>query len=130
MLRIDTQTIEAGRDRMGLDDLAVLVHQETGIAVQDTSPSAHDRGGVLAGTHPSDLFYWNASMEGFAHAMAFSLAARSRLYFLHVAGDEEDYSSYTVPHVNRLLGLWGKIAPMSRRRRSKIIPECEFRRSR
>jgi nucleotide-binding universal stress UspA family protein len=59
--------------------------------------------------HPTD--FSNASMEAFAHAMAFALAARSRLYILHVAGDGEDYSSDTFPHVNRLLGLWGKIAP-------------------
>jgi nucleotide-binding universal stress UspA family protein len=59
--------------------------------------------------HPTD--FSNASMEAFAHAMAFSLAARSRLYILHVAGNGEDDSSYTFPHVNRLLGLWGKIAP-------------------
>jgi nucleotide-binding universal stress UspA family protein len=59
--------------------------------------------------HPTD--FSNASMEAFAHAMAFSLAARSRLYILHVAGDGEDHSSYTFPHVKRLLALWGKIGP-------------------
>jgi nucleotide-binding universal stress UspA family protein len=38
--------------------------------------------------HPTD--FSDASMEAFAHAMAFSLAVRSRLYILHVARDGED----------------------------------------
>jgi len=59
--------------------------------------------------HPTD--FSDASMEAFAHAMAFSLAVRSRLYILHVAKDEEENSSYTFPQVYGLLGLWGKIAP-------------------
>jgi len=59
--------------------------------------------------HPTD--FSGASMEGFARAMAFSLAARSRLYVLYVARDGEDYNSYAFPHVRHLLGLWGKIEP-------------------
>jgi nucleotide-binding universal stress UspA family protein len=50
-------------------------------------------------------------MESFAHAMSFSLAARSQLYIVHVASEGEDCSSSTLPQVHRLLGLWGKIAP-------------------
>jgi nucleotide-binding universal stress UspA family protein len=35
--------------------------------------------------HPTD--FSDASMKAFAHAMAFSLTAQSRLYILHVAKD-------------------------------------------
>jgi nucleotide-binding universal stress UspA family protein len=59
--------------------------------------------------HPTD--FSNASMEAFAHAMAFSLATRSRLYILHVVREGDDYSKYTFPQVYRLLGHWGKIGP-------------------
>jgi nucleotide-binding universal stress UspA family protein len=59
--------------------------------------------------HPTD--FSDASRESFAHAIAFSLAAHSQLYIVHVASDEEDCSSYALPRVHRLLGLWGKIAP-------------------
>jgi nucleotide-binding universal stress UspA family protein len=59
--------------------------------------------------HPTD--FSDASLTAFAHAMAFSLAVRSRIYVLHVVRDGEDYSRYTFPGVYRLLGLWGKIVP-------------------
>jgi nucleotide-binding universal stress UspA family protein len=67
---------------------------------------AHPIGTII---HPTD--FSNASMEAFAHAMAFSLVARCRLYILHIAKEGEDYSTYTFPQVYRLLGHWGKIGP-------------------
>jgi nucleotide-binding universal stress UspA family protein len=59
--------------------------------------------------HPTD--FSNASAKAFAHAMAFSLAARSRLYILHVAEDGENPDLYSQPHVRELLALWGKMNP-------------------
>jgi nucleotide-binding universal stress UspA family protein len=59
--------------------------------------------------HPTD--FSDASMKAFAHAMAFSLAAQSRLYILHVAKDEENRDLYSQPHVRELLALWGKMNP-------------------
>src|SRR6516164_3360753 len=43
--------------------------------------------------------------------MAFSLAAQSRLYILHVAKDGENGDLYSRPHVRELLALWGKMSP-------------------
>ena len=41
MLRADAGIVEAGRDRMGLRDLAVVVHQQIGaVAVQHAGPAA------------------------------------------------------------------------------------------
>jgi nucleotide-binding universal stress UspA family protein len=59
--------------------------------------------------HPTD--FSDASMKAFAHAMAFSLAAQSRLYTLHVAKDGENRDLYSQPHVRELLALWGKMNP-------------------
>jgi nucleotide-binding universal stress UspA family protein len=59
--------------------------------------------------HPTD--FSNASAKAFAHAMAFSLAAQSRLYILHVAEDGENPDLYSQPHVRELLALWGKMNP-------------------
>jgi nucleotide-binding universal stress UspA family protein len=56
--------------------------------------------------HPTD--FSAASMKAFAHAMAFSLAAQSRLYILHVAKDGESRDLYSQPNVRELLALWGK----------------------
>jgi hypothetical protein len=50
-------------------------------------------------------------MKAFAHAMAFSLAAQSRLYILHVAKDGENRDLYSQPRVRELLALWGKMNP-------------------
>ncbi len=57
--------------------------------------------------HPTD--FSEASRKAFAHAMAFSLAAKSRLYILHVAKDGENRDLYSQPHVRELLALWGKM---------------------
>jgi nucleotide-binding universal stress UspA family protein len=57
--------------------------------------------------HPTD--FSPASTRAFAHAMAFSLAAGSRPYIVHVAKDGEDRERYELPHVRELLTLWGKI---------------------
>jgi hypothetical protein len=47
MLRPDAGIVEAGRDRMAFDDLAVAVLQEIGaVAVQHARPAAGHRGGV------------------------------------------------------------------------------------
>ena len=47
MLRPDAGIIEAGRDRMRVLDLAVVVHQQIGaVAVQHAGPAAGDRGRV------------------------------------------------------------------------------------
>jgi nucleotide-binding universal stress UspA family protein len=59
--------------------------------------------------HPTD--FSDASMKAFAHAMAFSLAAQSRLYILHVAKDGESRDLYSQPHVRELLASWGKMDP-------------------
>jgi len=59
--------------------------------------------------HPTD--FSGASAKAFAHAMAFSLAAQSRLYILHVAKDGENRDLYSQPHVRELLALWGKMSP-------------------
>jgi nucleotide-binding universal stress UspA family protein len=62
--------------------------------------------------HPTD--FSGASAKAFAHAMAFSLAAQSRLYILHVAKGGENRDLYSRPHVRELLALWGKINPQER----------------
>jgi nucleotide-binding universal stress UspA family protein len=67
---------------------------------------AHPIGTII---HPTDCS--DASMEAFAHAMAFSLVARAGLYILHIVKDGEDYSRYMFPQVYRLLGHRGKIGP-------------------
>jgi nucleotide-binding universal stress UspA family protein len=59
--------------------------------------------------HPTD--FSDASAKAFAHAMAFSLAAQSRLYILHVAKDRENRDLYSQPHVRELLASWGKMNP-------------------
>jgi nucleotide-binding universal stress UspA family protein len=59
--------------------------------------------------HPTD--FSAESMKAFAHAMAFSLAAQSRLYILHVAKDGESRDLYSQPRVRELLALWGKVSP-------------------
>jgi nucleotide-binding universal stress UspA family protein len=59
--------------------------------------------------HPTD--FSDASMKVFAHATAFSLAAQSRLYILHVAKDGESRDLYSQPHVRELLALRGKMHP-------------------
>ena len=47
MLRADAGIVEAGRDRVGLGDLAVAVLQQIGaVAVQDAGAPAVHRGGV------------------------------------------------------------------------------------
>ena len=50
VLGADAGIIEAGRDRVRLDDLAVLVLQQIGaVAVQHAGRAGGQRGGVLAG---------------------------------------------------------------------------------
>ena len=54
MLGTDARIVEAGRDRMGLDDLAVVVLQDvTERAVQDARACRPERCGVPAGSMPS-----------------------------------------------------------------------------
>ena len=50
VLRPDARIVETGRDRVGVDDLAVLVLQQVGaVAVQDAGLAAGERGRVHAG---------------------------------------------------------------------------------
>src|SRR5258707_3782305 len=49
MFRADAGIIEAGGDRMGLLDLAVVVHQQVrAIAAEDARPAARNGGRILA----------------------------------------------------------------------------------
>ena len=50
MFRPDARIVEAGGDRVGLVDLAILVHQQIGaVAMQHARPPAGDRGGMHPG---------------------------------------------------------------------------------
>ena len=53
VLGADAGIVEAGGDRVGLRDLAVVVLQQVGaVAVQHAGPAAGERGGVLARSKP------------------------------------------------------------------------------
>jgi nucleotide-binding universal stress UspA family protein len=62
--------------------------------------------------HPTD--FSDSSLDAFAHAMAFSLAAKCHLYIVHVAKDGEDRTCYSFPHLRDLLTLWRRIGPHER----------------
>ena len=50
MFGADAGIVEAGRNRMGLGDLAVIIHQQVGaVAMQDAGLAAGDRGRMLLG---------------------------------------------------------------------------------
>ena len=54
--------------------------------------------------HPTD--FSDASAEAFVHALRIALAAKARLYLLHVAsGREDDVMDF--PHVRETLARWG-----------------------
>ena len=57
--------------------------------------------------HPTD--FSDASMDAFAHALRIALAAKSKLYLLHVASGDDDMSWASFPHVRRALSDWGLI---------------------
>lgn len=54
--------------------------------------------------HPTD--FSDASSEAFVHALRIALAAKAKLYLLHVAsGQESDVMDF--PHVRETLARWG-----------------------
>ncbi len=62
--------------------------------------------------HPSD--FSEASEIAFAHALKFSLAEKSKLFIMHVAGDEEvPWSDF--PGVRETLHRWGLLPEKSRK---------------
>ena len=78
MLGADAGIVEAGRDRVRVLDLAVVVHQEVGaVAVQHAGPAAGERGGVQAASSPwpaastPKISIWRSSRNGWNSPMAF-----------------------------------------------------------
>ena len=55
--------------------------------------------------HPTD--FSDMSSKAFVHALRIALAARCRLYFLHVAEHDNDQKEVALPHVRRILTQWG-----------------------
>jgi nucleotide-binding universal stress UspA family protein len=54
--------------------------------------------------HPTD--FSDLSSKAFAHALRIALAARCKLYLLHVATSADDYNEIALSHVRRLLAQW------------------------
>lgn len=59
--------------------------------------------------HPTD--FSPASDAAFAHALAISLAARSRFFMLHVEPTSRDPHRDSFPHVRETLARWGRLEP-------------------
>jgi len=55
--------------------------------------------------HPTD--FSDLSMDAFAHALRIALAAKSKLYLLHVGSEDHDTPWASFPHVRRALSDWG-----------------------
>ncbi len=59
--------------------------------------------------HPTD--FSEMSMSAFAHALKLSLAARCRLYIVHIADAADRDEWHAFPHVRQTLTRWGLLAP-------------------
>ncbi len=59
--------------------------------------------------HPTD--FSDESMIAFAHALKISLAAKCKLYVVHVAEREDADEWQAFPHVRRMLARWGLLEP-------------------
>lgn len=57
--------------------------------------------------HPTD--FSDLSMDAFGHALRIALAAKSKLYLLHVGPVEDDAPWESFPHVRQALSNWGLI---------------------
>src|SRR6185369_492279 len=55
--------------------------------------------------HPTD--FSDASAEAFAHALRIALAAKCKLYVLHVAVPDDKTGSGSFPHIREALARWG-----------------------
>ncbi len=59
--------------------------------------------------HPTD--FSPAGLDAFAHALRIAVAAKSRFYILHIAGETEQADWVPFPRVREMLATWGMIAP-------------------
>jgi nucleotide-binding universal stress UspA family protein len=55
--------------------------------------------------HPTD--FSDLSMNAFIHALRLSLAAKSKLYVVHIADDKDTDAWRSFPHVRQMLARWG-----------------------
>jgi len=81
---------------------------------------------ILSVTHPTD--FSELSMNAFVHALRISVAAKAKLYILHVAEGNDETCWDAFPHVRKTLAHWG--CSMRRSRPRSLPPGSALRSSR